>query len=376
MIHLLSSLLLAVLSPALQETTKSPWIWPLSGDFYAPRELLETHGQPQLLTNSVLLHRGIDIKANWYVVPWGGSVNGPPFGILTKTESETVRSCFDGVVRYVHTGEDESGWSNQVVVSPASDSDWGLRYLHLESVWVSEGEGVFRGEVLGRVAMLPDDLDHVHLDLALEECTAAGGCAKEPLLGNPLPYISSRPDSVPPYFGPIGPLGSASTAPSPSIVFLDSAQDPIEPAPGLSYPTLKGSVDILVRVSDRFSITGTTGPVNVPLRIRVNVRALYFVLVGIPTPVPPQIHLPLAYSNRIEFLDPIADADSASCYRAGMGLFDSTDEDFYVIATNGIASEGAWDTTKSASGVYAVEVTAEDAAGNLSTTDAFVWVKN
>ena len=267
--RLLAILLLALPAPAAQSTTDSPWIWPLSGDFYTPRELLHTHGQPQFLTSGLLLmHQGIDILAEWDEVVWGVVEFGAGPVLLTTTELEVVRASFDGVVRFIKSSEGD--WGNYVVISPTSTSDWGLRYTHLESVWVSEGESVFRGESLGRVAQWAEDPDLTHLDLAVVECPESEECPYPEELGNPLPWISSRPDHTAPTFDDIGPLGSSST--SAPIVFLDEFHEPLVPDSGL-YPTLSGQVKVLVRVSDRFETASSpTDLRNLPLRIRLNVR--------------------------------------------------------------------------------------------------------
>lgn len=365
----LSLLSLALPAPIPQFETDSPWIWPLSGDFYSPRELLHTHGQLQFGSGGgqPILHQGIDILADWKKVPWGAVEFQGAWKLLVRTETESVRACFDGVVRSVVASE---GWSNQVVVSPEKESPWGLRYLHLESVSVSEGESVFRGELLGNVALWTEDEDATHLDLAFVCLATDGSCSTNKLLDNPLPWMASRPDHVAPAFGDIGSLGK--------IAFLDEFQEPIDTSTptGPLTPSVSGKVEILVRVTDRFAQTESAGPVNVPLRIRVNARRLYAILVGYPFPAAAELQHPLVYSNTIEFLDPITDTNAATCYRRDGDGYTSTDQDFYVLATNGIVSDGAWDTTATASGLYTVEVTAEDAAGNASAVNTFVWVKN
>ena len=93
-------------------------------------------------------------------------------------------------------------------------------------------------------------------------------------------------------------------------------------------------------------------------------------------PTSPDIFVPLVYSNTLEFLGPISgdEASKAMCFRSGTGEFDSSAGDFYVLATDGIAEEGTWDTELTSDGIYAVEVSAEDVGGNLSKVTAIVLV--
>jgi len=95
-----------------------PWIWPLSGDVYQPRRLLNTHGQLVRILDGAepQSHRGIDIGA--------GAANGA---------GETVRAVADGMVVAIQY-QGPGSFQNRVMIAPEAETTWALAYVHLAEV--------------------------------------------------------------------------------------------------------------------------------------------------------------------------------------------------------------------------------------------------
>ncbi len=139
-----------------QNSDISSSVWPISGSNSVQDDLADGYG-PRLLSGSYDFHRGIDIPQ-----PTGTGVHVPLAG-------EVVR-----VRPYVDSGVDSTTslrrFGNFVVIAHDSLTDAnGVKrarqtaYLHLDTIWVTEGQSVSIGDTVGLVGNSGENINTEHL---------------------------------------------------------------------------------------------------------------------------------------------------------------------------------------------------------------------
>ena len=324
---------------------EAPWYWPV-GYHFGSRPILQTYGQYETLINLNGLtpataygaHKGLDIS---------GQVD------------EWVRSPIDGVVDKIFP----AGIGSYGSVVLKQGAGWRLSVTHLYEIVPMEGDTIRKGEHLGRVVKWdakPPDYPHVHLGLFVWADEAK---TDRVYIGNPLPYLGGRSDTKPPVLRSIA-SSSGSFSPAAFVKNLNEANA----IAFYAHDALPlGELDILVRAGDYIPDETVPKPIMVaPARLSVRITR--------EPPAANQMTGELVFENAIEFGD-ISDHPYLEPYPlwelASAGW---PDPDFYFIVTHSEIGAGAWDTASAGAGLYRVEVTVEDVAGNIAEEAFLVTV--
>lgn len=214
------------------EQGQVPIVWPL-GTGFEPQRLLISHGQyldlppdqnaPSHSDLAPYLHAGIDVAA---------------------CVGDEVYAVESGVVEYVGFGL-TPGY-NQVVIADLDEEDVGWSYLHLEAVFVAEGDTVERDQAIGTLTAFPGygGFNHLHLQRVAPSYGPGTSMADGQMdAGNPLPLLVQRRDTVPPrVFDPAAPLR-----------FLRES-DPSTTVPASALAGIE--VDVVAQLEDSFPGVG------------------------------------------------------------------------------------------------------------------------
>ena len=371
--------LLLALAPNVQDVVErgTPWYWPV-GDAFEPGVILQGYGQYETIAFVPSgyspheihgVHEGLDVEAlvdEEVRAPIAGTV----LGIWCP-----ATTCPDG------SAETSDPYGS--VLLAAESGDWGLSVTHLYDITVKIGDPVVKGQVLGLAVEWPDPTEFTHVHLGLFSPQPDDPYDSKTYIGNPLVFLGGRTDKRSPYFSTI----ETDTGDHWPVAFisdwvLDTA---LEYHPYDDLPQAK--LDILARVADPFSPYGLssisfpfagidfTGPVfagSLELAPRP-LPALFLEKVVAPACL--SVHITRTsdgtrvFHQTIEFNSTVSDhpylEPDGSSNPAAAGW---PDPDFYMLLTHSASSAGSWDTADEDTGgpgEYWVEVTAEDAAGNI-----------
>lgn len=220
------------------EEGQVPITWPLGDTGLQPRRLLISHGQFLDLPEDDLgddwppfVHRGIDLAA---------------------CVDEEVFAIEAGWVEDVSFGEVEG--YNQVVIADDDEEDVGWSYLHLENVYVAEGDYVERDQAIGTVTayLRWGGFDHLHLQRVAPSYGDGTSMAEGQIdAGNPLPMLVERADGL-------SPLVLALDSSFPAVVpFRFRKND--DPSASITPGSLKDTeVDVIACVEEIFPGAGVT----------------------------------------------------------------------------------------------------------------------
>jgi hypothetical protein len=367
---------LLVLAPLTQDVVErgTPWYWPV-GDAFRPGRILQGYGQyetiaavPSGYTPDQIydVHKGLDVEAE---------------------VDEEVRAPIAGTVLGIWCPdttcpEGSMGVSDPYgsVILAAESGDWGLTVTHLYDITVQVGDAVAKGQVLGKAVEWTDPADFTHAHLGLFSPQPTDPYAAKTYIGNPLVFLGGRTDKRAPYFRTIE-NGTDEYWP---VAFISdwALKAPLEFHAHDSLPQEK--LDILARVADRFS-TYFLPPFAPSFELALPIEASFlprgpFVPFYWPSPAVAPACLSVqiirdadgkrVFHQTIEFTRSVSDKpylepDGMGAYSGAAGW---PDPDFYLLLTHSETDVGCWDTAdpdQGGEGNYLVELTLEDAAGNI-----------
>ena len=373
---LLASLLMAFAQviPEPPPLRSFPWYWPVGNPWSDRRWILQDYGQYEtvmglapnaLPADGYDVHRGIDIAAS---------------------AGEKVRAPIAG--RVISVG----GMDPTCRVILQAPNGWRLSVTHLaeSSIAVVPLDRVHKGELLGEVVSWegtgkPDGFEHVHLQLTkIVYPTGQTGQPSVTHTTDPLPYLGGRPDNRAPFLRTIS-VGSKSHG---TVAFVDDLIGKKGARLGdlvFHDPALlpQRALDVLVRAGDHFTrfqpvvigspwpfrafvILDVPGPLIAPQRLSLRI-----------SPDPAQ-GLSLGDETVLENIIDFTGNVSAAPYLIGKATSEPFEPsrgwpaaDLYFLLTHTELGDGSWQAEP---GAYRVEVTVEDAAGNIASEAVSVMV--
>jgi hypothetical protein len=335
-------------SPAPQVCDEGPVpvVWPIGPDGFVARRLYDSHGQFLDLTGSdPFIHRGVDVAA---------------------CVDDVVYAVEAGVVEYVY--EDVGGDASQLYVSDSVDGSLGWYYMHLDKIYVVEGDTVHRDQALGTVVEFDDytGFDHVHLQRVTPWSEADGWSGEITDAGNPLSWLVSRADGKAPAVLP-------HPAPMPPGVhfrfFEDGGSSAVLPV------SLSGKkVDVVVNVRELFPgagapacSTSTCAPVAMvheimPMRLSFGIFEIEDDPAGsgFPRKVVDEV-----FHNVIDLTQPFTSETELAGYVYRDGSIGNYTERLFLVDLTHCQTDGVGSFEFKKAGDYLLQVVLEDASGNV-----------
>jgi hypothetical protein len=302
-------------------------------------ELGNNYGEYQNYGGGAYYHDGIDILA------------GAP---------RAAYAVADGTI--THISDDGGGLYSGIMIGQPVAGGRGYLYWHIDSasIAVAVGDVLSAGDYIGDVVSWPvANFHHIHFN----KVRGTGGYpwGWYASTGNPVSYLTPNTDNEAPVFENAG-------AGVPFLFCQNETSNYLNPN------NLRGQVDIIARIRDKFNV-GTAWdmiPYSITLRIK-NVASSSQVLNRISAFFGGELGAASTVVNAIYKDDATADSQGDYNTRIFYFVVTNTDGDLQIEATDNAQS---WDTTAVGNGNYEITVEARDRSGNVSTTSMIVTVNN